>query len=85
MLKTNEEMIELLKNRLLGTRKTEQQKKDNHEPLEELFQLDGEKLRKMYLAEEQTVELCMAAVNENGLALQYIENQTSEVCMAAVQ
>lgn len=29
-------------------------------------------------------KICLAAVNENGLALKYIENQTKELCLVAV-
>ena len=36
-------------------------------------------------AKEQTVELCLAAVQQNGLALQYIKEQTLELCLAAVK
>ena len=32
----------------------------------------------------QTEEVCMAAVKQNGFTLQYVENQTEEICLAAV-
>lgn len=32
---------------------------------------------------EQTPELCMAAVQQNGIALEYVKEQTHEICMAA--
>ena len=35
--------------------------------------------------EEQTSELCMAAVKQNGQALEYVKKQTPEICMAAVK
>lgn len=37
------------------------------------------------LHDEQTEELCLAAVKRNGLTLQVIKNQTPEICMAAVK
>jgi hypothetical protein len=35
--------------------------------------------------EEQTPELCIAAVQQDGLALEYVKEQTPELCLAAVQ
>jgi hypothetical protein len=35
--------------------------------------------------EDQTPEMCMAAVEQNGLALQYVKDQTDEICMEAVK
>ena len=35
--------------------------------------------------QEQTPELCMTAVRQNGRALQYVKEQTPELCMAAVR
>ena len=32
-----------------------------------------------------TEEICLAAVKQNGEALQYVKEQTAELCMAAVQ
>ena len=39
-----------------------------------------------YLAqiEEQTPEICLEAVNQNGLALKHVKNQTPDICLAAV-
>ncbi len=34
---------------------------------------------------DQTHELCMAAVQQDGWALQYVKEQTPELCMAAVK
>jgi hypothetical protein len=34
---------------------------------------------------DQTPELCLAAVQECGDALQYVKNKTPEICLAAVQ
>jgi hypothetical protein len=36
------------------------------------------------LYEKEMIELSLAAVNENGLALQFVRNQTAEICEAAV-
>ena len=33
----------------------------------------------------QTPELCMAAVQERGRALYYVEHQTPDVCIAAIR
>ena len=35
--------------------------------------------------EEQTPEICMAAVQQDGWALQWVKTQTPEICMAAVK
>ena len=32
----------------------------------------------------QTEKICLAAVNKNGLALQYVQEQTPKICLAAV-
>ncbi|MCK5344881.1 MAG: DUF4116 domain-containing protein, partial [Candidatus Heimdallarchaeota archaeon] len=32
----------------------------------------------------QTLEICLAAVTQNGYALQYVKKQTPEICLAAV-
>ncbi|WP_196332989.1 DUF4116 domain-containing protein, partial [Clostridioides difficile] len=29
-------------------------------------------------------EICLIAVGQNGMALQYVENQTDEICLIAV-
>ncbi|MGN1038120.1 MAG: DUF4116 domain-containing protein, partial [Mailhella sp.] len=34
---------------------------------------------------EQTPELCMAAVQQDGMALKFVRQQTLELCLAAVQ
>ncbi len=41
----------------------------------------------MYLrwVEEQTPEICLAAVQQNGEVLEFVREQTIEICMAAVQ
>ena len=41
----------------------------------------------MQFADHQTPEICLAAVKQNGLALQYviISKRTPEVCLAAVK
>lgn len=41
----------------------------------------------MYLKniENQTKDICLAAVKQNGYALIYVKNQTEEICLAAVQ
>ena len=33
---------------------------------------------------DQTPEICMAAVTQNGLTLQFVKNQTPEICIASV-
>lgn len=35
--------------------------------------------------ENQTPEICLAAVRKNGRALQHVKNQTPEICLAAVR
>jgi hypothetical protein len=37
------------------------------------------------LVKEQTPVLCLAAVQQYGYALQYVNEQTPELCLAAVQ
>jgi hypothetical protein len=32
----------------------------------------------------QTEEICLAAVKQNGLALEYVHDQTEEICLAAI-
>ena len=34
---------------------------------------------------KQTPELCLAAVKENGLALQFVKNKTAKICLEAVK
>lgn len=34
---------------------------------------------------EQTPEVCLAAVRQNGQALKFVKEQTPEICLAAVQ
>ena len=34
---------------------------------------------------EQTPEICLAAVNQNGMALVFVKEQTPEICLAAVR
>lgn len=34
---------------------------------------------------ERTPEICLAAVQQDGHALQYVKEQTPEICLAAVQ
>lgn len=34
---------------------------------------------------EQTLELCMAAMRRDGMALEYVRAQTPDICLAAVQ
>ena len=36
-------------------------------------------------AENQTPEICLAAVKQNGLALKYVEKQTHEICLEALK
>lgn len=36
-------------------------------------------------AEEQTPEICLAAVQQDGLALEFIKEQTPKICLAAVK
>ena len=36
-------------------------------------------------AENRTPEICLEAVRQHGLALQYVRNQTDEICLAAVR
>jgi hypothetical protein len=35
--------------------------------------------------ENQTPEICLAAVNNTGYALKYVQNQTLEICLAAIK
>ena len=35
--------------------------------------------------EEQTPEICLAAVQEIGWMIEYVENQSREICLAALQ
>jgi hypothetical protein len=35
--------------------------------------------------ENQSTELCLEVVKQNGLALKYVKEQTDEICLAAVQ
>ena len=39
----------------------------------------------IHSANEQTPEICLAAVQQNGFALQYVKKQTPELCLMAVQ
>ena len=34
---------------------------------------------------EQTPEICLAAVQQNGRALMYVKEQTSDICLAAIK
>ena len=38
-----------------------------------------------YVTVEHTPELCLAAVQQYGWALQYVKEQTPDICLAAVQ
>jgi len=49
---------------------------------ETVVKLCGEMLR---YVEEQTPELCLAAIQENPNALRFVKEQTPELCLAAVQ
>jgi len=50
---------------------------------------DLEKVRKDGLAlqyvKNQTLEICLTAINQNGWALEYVKDQTKEICLAAVR
>ena len=35
--------------------------------------------------DDQTEEICLAAVRENGMALMYVKDQTEKICLAAVR
>ena len=37
------------------------------------------------IVKEQTQEICLAAVKQNGYALQYVKEQTPDICLAAVK
>ena len=37
------------------------------------------------ICKNQTEEICLAAVHQNGYALYYVKDQTEEICLAAVQ
>lgn len=37
------------------------------------------------ISKEQTPELCLLAVQQDGLALQYVKEQTESICLAAVK
>ncbi len=39
----------------------------------------------LQLVDEQTPEICMAAVQNCPSAIRYVKNQTPEICMAAVK
>ena len=34
---------------------------------------------------DRTIAICLAAVSNDGLALEFVENQTYQICMAAVR
>ena len=49
-----------------------------------------EKLRKnglflKHVLQDQTLEMCMTAVQQNGYALEFVKEQTLEICMTAVK
>lgn len=44
---------------------------------------DGLHLRR--ITKNQTLEICLAAVKQNGLALKYVAHQTPELCLMAIQ
>jgi hypothetical protein len=48
-----------------------------------LMRYRGEALR--HFKYPQTEKICLIAVRQNGLAVQYVENQTPEICMEAVK
>ena len=54
--------------------------------LEDIKQ-DGFKLRYKYVQDVADEEICLAAVKNDGYALEYVspENQTQEICLAAVK
>ena len=41
--------------------------------------------RELQYIENQTEEMCLEAVKQNGYALEYVENQTEEICFEAVK
>lgn len=51
--------------------------------------LENVKFDGMYIknipVEEQTEELCIEAVRNNPMALQYIHNQTEDICLEAIK
>ena len=39
----------------------------------------------MQYVKEQTPEICLEAVKQNGYALEYVQEQTPEICLEAVK
>lgn len=56
---------------------TEQQRRD--------LEMAGQICIELRGVKEQTQEICLATVRQNGAALQYVREQTPEICLAAVQ
>lgn len=46
---------------------------------------DYNKICEYLQTEEQTPEICLAAVQHHGYALRYVKEQTPEICLAAVK
>ena len=42
-------------------------------------------VRELRYVKEQTLEICLAAVQQWGWALRFVKDQTLEICLAAVQ
>jgi len=54
-----------------------------------MIDLEQELEERMFLGlqyiENQTPEICLAAVQQYGMSLKYVNEQTPEICLAAVQ
>lgn len=59
-------------------------KRTTKQDLLKLLSVDGMQLKKVHPA-DQTDEICMTAVKQNGLALQFVINQTHPIVVAALE
>ena len=50
-----------------------------------LFLFEDSSLNPLAIIKNQTPEVCLAAVKQDGTALQYVKEQTPEICLAAVK
>ena len=53
-------------------------------PDSKLEENQGGKLINLRHVKEQTLEICLAAVNQDGYALEFVKEQTPEICLVAV-
>ena len=50
-----------------------------------LFLFEDPSLNPLAIIKNQTSEICLAAVKQDGTALQYVKEQTPEICLEAVK